>query len=287
MDNKPFFSDAAFWERAWQEARQSSLYSRRLPGRDGPPFWDRRAASFAEHSQSEEGQCRVAGILHLIGHHANLSREAEVLDIGCGPGNLALPLARRVKRVVALDPSEEMLNILRRRMAAEGVDNIEPVRLTWEEVDLEALGWHRRFDLVLALMTPGIHDAITLKKMLAAAKGSCLLGGHLRQEEPARQELWRELVGGEMPPIPPDVLYIFHLLYAWGYYPSLEMERRESEQEVSLDRMTAELENFFYPYLEITPAVRRTIAGYLEARSSKGIYRRRREFVAAYVSWSV
>lgn len=51
-------------------------------------------------------------------------------DVGCGPGFFALPLARRVRpggRVLALDIVPEMLARLRDRLAAEGVENVEPI----------------------------------------------------------------------------------------------------------------------------------------------------------------
>ncbi|MFI6496693.1 class I SAM-dependent methyltransferase [Nonomuraea typhae] len=35
--------------------------------------------------------------------------EATVLDLGCGPGTLAIPLSARVKRVLAVDPAPDML----------------------------------------------------------------------------------------------------------------------------------------------------------------------------------
>ncbi len=53
-----------------------------------------------------------------------------VVDVGCGPGFFALPLARRVGpegRVLALDIIPEMLARLRDRLAVEGVKNVEPV----------------------------------------------------------------------------------------------------------------------------------------------------------------
>ncbi|MGR6916157.1 class I SAM-dependent methyltransferase [[Actinomadura] parvosata] len=36
-------------------------------------------------------------------------RDSTVLDLGCGPGTIAIPLARRVRQVLAVDPDEEML----------------------------------------------------------------------------------------------------------------------------------------------------------------------------------
>ncbi|MBF8189149.1 class I SAM-dependent methyltransferase [Nonomuraea sp. K274] len=49
-------------------------------------------------------------------------QDSTVLDLGCGPGTVAIPLARRVREVLAVDPDEEML-AEGRRLAA-GVANI-------------------------------------------------------------------------------------------------------------------------------------------------------------------
>ncbi|GEA19078.1 hypothetical protein E306M_22150 [Moorella sp. E306M] len=283
----PLFKRADFWEESWQEERRQSLYGRRRPDRDGTGYWNRRAGHFARQTGGEEGKQRVARILHWLGHHGGLDRDLEILDIGCGTGNYALPLARRARRVVALDPAEEMLAILKERAGEEGITNIEPVQMTWEEVDLDKQGWRGSFDLVLAFMSPGIKDASTLRKMIAASRGACFLAGHLRQEISGRKELWQQLIGGEMPGIPADVLYIFHLLYAWGYNPSLELEQWVSTRELEPDQAIEEMEIFFYPHLELTPAVRRAIVDYVQGHLVNGRYLSRREMTAGYLFWSV
>lgn len=283
----PLFKRADFWEESWQEERRQSLYGRRRPDRDGTGYWNRRAGHFARLAGGEEGKQRVARILHWLGHHGGLDRDLEILDIGCGTGNYALPLARRARRVVALDPAEEMLALLKERAAKEGVTNIEAVQMTWEDVDLDKQGWRGRFDLVLAIMSPGIKDTDTLKKMIAASSNACLLAGHLHQEISGREELWRKLVGGEMPAIPADVLYIFHILYAWGYCPSLEVERIVSTREMEPEQAVEEFEIFFYPHLELTPSVRRTIIDYVQSRLVNGRYLSRRDMTVGYLFWGL
>ena len=52
-----------------------------------------------------------------------LRPDAEVLDMGCGPGTITLGLARRVGRVVGLDASEAMVEQARGRAAGSGVTN--------------------------------------------------------------------------------------------------------------------------------------------------------------------
>ena len=46
-----------------------------------------------------------------------------VLDIGAGPGTLAIPLGRRVRRVTAVEPSGPMIRCLERHLAQEKLSN--------------------------------------------------------------------------------------------------------------------------------------------------------------------
>ncbi|MGP3936494.1 class I SAM-dependent methyltransferase [Nonomuraea sp. KM88] len=46
----------------------------------------------------------------VIAHLAEtLGSDSRVLDLGCGPGTIAIPLAPGVKAVFAVDPAQEML----------------------------------------------------------------------------------------------------------------------------------------------------------------------------------
>jgi cyclopropane fatty-acyl-phospholipid synthase-like methyltransferase len=50
-----------------------------------------------------------------------LHRDMRVLDIGSGPGTLALPMAAHVREVTALDSSEGMLSLLREHADRKGI----------------------------------------------------------------------------------------------------------------------------------------------------------------------
>lgn len=57
------------------------------------------------------------------------------LDIGAGAGRYALPLARVVREVVAVDPSAGMLDGLREGMAEHSISNIRPIDARWPMAD--------------------------------------------------------------------------------------------------------------------------------------------------------
>jgi ubiquinone/menaquinone biosynthesis C-methylase UbiE len=73
-----------------------------------------------------------------------LDRSSRVLDLGCGPGTVAIPLSRMVGEVVALDPSMEMIDEGRARAGEAGCENISWHCARAEELT-EELG---RFTLV-------------------------------------------------------------------------------------------------------------------------------------------
>src|SRR5437667_9425258 len=57
-----------------------------------------------------------------------------VVDIGAGGGRLALPLALETRQVIAIDPSEGMLSVLREGMAEHDISNIEVINGRWPQV---------------------------------------------------------------------------------------------------------------------------------------------------------
>lgn len=66
-----------------------------------------------------------------------LSKDDIVLDIGCGPGRMTVPLARRVKEVYAVDFSASMIDICKRNCENAGITNAHCLQADWQnEEDL-------------------------------------------------------------------------------------------------------------------------------------------------------
>jgi ubiquinone/menaquinone biosynthesis C-methylase UbiE len=77
----------------------------------------------------------------VILSHLNIQAGMRVLDYGCGPGRLALPLARQVGpqgQVTALDLQSEMLAKVRAKAQAENLTNIEYVQASAGDTHLKA-----------------------------------------------------------------------------------------------------------------------------------------------------
>ncbi len=68
----------------------------------------------------------------------NVAASDNVLDLGCGPGTLTIPLAKKAKQVTAVDSSVGMLEVLKESAEKEKLQNIVCVNKTWREVDLQS-----------------------------------------------------------------------------------------------------------------------------------------------------
>ena len=99
----------------------------------------------------------------------DLAPGMRVLDAGCGPGRLTVPLARAVGEggeVVALDGQPTMLAKLERRLRAEGITNVRPLRSGLGEGALQAGAFER---VLLAMVVGEVRDREAAVRELYAA----------------------------------------------------------------------------------------------------------------------
>ncbi len=143
----------ADWAGEWRALEQLR------GGSDNSEYWDKRAKSFptmGEHSSYVDEFLRLADV----------APGESVLDMGCGTGALAIPLAAAGCRVVAADFSQGMLDMLNRDLAALGLasgKSVDVKLMSWED-DWEACGvGPKSVDVALAsrsMATPGIAGAL-------------------------------------------------------------------------------------------------------------------------------
>lgn len=83
-------------------------------------FWDGVAEKYAKTKITDEESYKYT----LERTRSYLTKENEVLEIGCGTGSTALLLANSVKTLTASDISAEMTRIGREKAEGKGINNI-------------------------------------------------------------------------------------------------------------------------------------------------------------------
>jgi len=191
----------------------AQLYRQHLAASRGQPkpsqAWDARAGELGKRMrQSRYAQDFIARM--------QLDGARTLLDVGCGPGTLALPLAQRLEQVVGLDYSAGMLQALSDHAYALGLQNVRPLLRAWEDDWADVPDC----DIVIASRSTVVEDlAGALAKLHAKARRRVYLthlaGGHFIDPAIQRQ------VGRVRPPMP-DYIYVINILHGMGIHPTLD-----------------------------------------------------------------
>ncbi len=212
------------WNEIWKELMQESSWSRRRRNGDMTDFWDKRAKHYSESIKRNNHADRIIAKL-------DIDLDCTILDIGAGPGTLAIPLAKTTKHVTAIDPSSGMLACLKENAMSEGLENITCINKKWEDIEIGSdIAEH---DIVLAshsLTMLDIKEA--LSKMNDVAKRYVYLFSFAGGRMCDYNTLWPKLYGEEYQP-GPDYIYLYNVLYRMGIYANVEITNYEHKQQFS------------------------------------------------------
>lgn len=114
-----------------------------LPGGIGL-FRDAHGIRYFVHQASHVGHALA------VGHDPESDVEAllpdgglgVVLDIGCNAGTFSLHLARRARRVVCVDADADLIALLRKTVALNGLENVEAIHAAITSRDVETETFH-------------------------------------------------------------------------------------------------------------------------------------------------
>lgn len=172
--------------------------------------WDRRATEMSRKSLG--GPYSEAFIERM-----DLTGARSLLDVGCGPGAICLPLAGRLERVYALDYSPAMLDCLQGNARQLELDNVQPILRAWEDdwSDVPAC------DILVASRSAMVADLEAILDRIARHARlrvymTQLVGGRFVDSEICA------VLGRGLPEAFPDYIYTLNLLHRRGLHPRLD-----------------------------------------------------------------
>ena len=196
------------WNAEWmrlQEAREHF---------DSPEEWDKRSETFpTKHGSHSE---YVNRFLEL----AAVQSDETVLDMGCGTGSLAVPLATQGIYVIAADFSSGMLSVLQSQIREQQLSGIDVRTMAWDD-DWDAAGLGENcVDVALASRSIATNDlgAALGKLTRVARKRACITLG--KSPSPRVDDALLEACGLTHR-VGWDFVYAFNILAAAGCTPAV------------------------------------------------------------------
>ncbi len=235
------------WNMVWRESRRQ-----RKVNRDGNAFWNRRAPSFADHAK------KTAYASHFL-RFLDPQPDWSVLDVGCGAGTLAIPLNPLVRRITAIDFSDVMIELLNKKCWEDGITNIDPRVVSWED-DWDAAGIAQH-DVAIASRSLVVEDLQeALMKLDGKARQKVIISAPVGDGPFDRrifEAIERDLERG------PDYICVYNLLNQMGIFADVTFVTNEAGTKIfgdineavdglrwMIEDMTAEEEARLRTYLE-------------------------------------
>lgn len=137
-------------------------------------FWNCRAGNYPLPFDPST-LAKTSRILRLLRRLGADFDGRDILDIGCGTGVYALPLAGKAGQVLGIDSSPAMLKVFRAQARDRKIKNARCLQAAWAKAP--AAGIRDGFDIALASMTNAIRGKADILKMEAAARERCVYIG--------------------------------------------------------------------------------------------------------------
>jgi len=273
--------NAQFWANAWQDAGKAADRLRPDP-KLWQEYWDCMSGRYAEHSKANEAVHQ--NIINDLMTQGAIRAGDTLIDIGCGPGTYALPLAARQVKVTGLDTSQGMLTTLYDYAYKAALQDNISIRLAdWHDIASTAA-----YDIAFAAKSPAINSYDSLIKMnKVARRACCLIGFAGKHDISLRRLLWERLLKRPAPGPSFDIIYPLNILYQEGYRPNLNFVNYGQTHQEPLDYLIDHYSRYFAAMGVTGPEVTSSIRTFLESIATDGYCAETSETTVGIMWWHV
>ena len=268
----------AIWEETGNHGTKAERIAR---GKVWHPYYAYLAQkqigkSYVPNPQNEE-------IVEYLFREGILKSNDSVLDIGCGMGGYALAMASRCERVVAMDNSEECIEVLKNKAVSANLRNIEPYTISWEEyLPIE------KFDVTFSSMCPAICNLEELERMESITRRQCCLiavtrGSYDKHRMRMMKELQLKPKGG----MTTEAIHYINVLYLMGRQPNVRCFTRTSRHRVDVETFLEQYLNYFPIFGMEKKDAEKYLKRYIAENAVNGQIEDESRHNLAVISWKV
>lgn len=218
-EHRPFpKTPGTTWAETWIKRKRDHLRSLDI-GHEGD-FWMQpdNVRRYLKNVRGPYGQVVIEQLRTM-----SIPPNAKVLDIGSGPGTLAVPLAMKGCTTTVVEQAPLMCEACEEYRCAEGAEPITIINKRWEDVNPSELSGP--FDLVISSYALTMIDlAESIRKIKTVTSGRVYIFWFLTP--PSWAEVMRDLwfpLHGKLYESTPLADCLWNVLYEMGIYANLEV----------------------------------------------------------------
>ena len=202
-----------------------------------------------------------------------------LIDIGCGTGAYAIPFSSLCSKVLAVDGSGPMLDVLRRECGERRIGNIETLRCDCRNIP-EGL----RCDTAFSSLCPAMNSPSMILSMERLGNRRVYLSFYDRGDESMELEIWRELgrdysYGGYITDYP------FRFLESLGRTPSIHYFKQMNRTDVPDTKMKDNYRKLLSHYRPVREAETAAIDKVVSEHNVDGTVTVSREMCIGMLVW--
>lgn len=174
--------------------------------------WDKAAHGFYRRTHKEDYN-------NALFNKLILDKEDSVLDVGCGEGSITIPIAKRVKKVIGIDSSPKMLELLEKRAKNNNINNIKSILKPIEEIKYSEIG-----DVDVVVCSRSLNGIIPIENVLKELNKIANKYVFITIFGPENKKIekdFEKLIGRKTEDFP-DYNYFFNILFNMGIYANIE-----------------------------------------------------------------
>ncbi|MCL2226460.1 MAG: class I SAM-dependent methyltransferase [Oscillospiraceae bacterium] len=208
--------------------------------------WEERAEEWIDELSDENGGKsmteRVRSMASYLRTRGLLQGGDTVADVGCGPGLFVMEFAKTVKQAVGIDFAERFVKYGNELALNNGISNASFERHDLLEIDVDAAGLSKKFDLVFASITPAVTGKECLHKLMKMSRAMCCNVSFVNVKDSLLERISTDLFDGKAKHRHDGMGFysLFNFLLLSGYYPETFYCTIETNEKVIPSRRFAE-----------------------------------------------
>ncbi len=220
-----------FWKELVELKGEASSRSKQCRDKS---YWKRKVNHFK--NKAGNGQSEPASSRLFIASTLENNPNSTLLDIGAGIGDWCAFLAPYAREITALEPSDDMGEMLTETIKAGNVNNVELVKGNWPGIDIEP----HDYTLASHSMYGETDIKSFIKKMKSISRKGCFVVSRVLFADTIMARAAQRTMG--QPYDSPCFQVLYNVLLQMGIYPNVLMETGKTWKSWSNDSLEEALD---------------------------------------------